>query len=96
MRYMHCKQDTIYVFPEMKLRGLNPNIHKVCRYAGDIYINSCLPIVNSHFILFYHHIMLLILVFRMEVQDSETYTCSPQGAEPASVRVSVLPKYRDR
>jgi hypothetical protein len=24
---LHCKQDPIYVFPEMKLRGLVPNSH---------------------------------------------------------------------
>jgi hypothetical protein len=24
---MHCKEDPIYVFPEMKLRGLVPNVH---------------------------------------------------------------------
>jgi hypothetical protein len=24
---MHCKDDPIYVFPEMKLRGLVPNSH---------------------------------------------------------------------
>ncbi len=24
---LHCKQDPIYVFPEMKLRGLFPNFH---------------------------------------------------------------------
>ena len=24
---LHCKEDLIYVFPEMKLRGLVPNIH---------------------------------------------------------------------
>jgi hypothetical protein len=23
----HCKEDPIYVFPEMKLPGLNPNFH---------------------------------------------------------------------
>jgi len=23
----HCKEDPIYVFPEMKLRGLVPNFH---------------------------------------------------------------------
>jgi hypothetical protein len=25
--YSHCKQDPIYVFPEMKLCGLVPNFH---------------------------------------------------------------------
>ncbi len=24
---VHCKQDPFYAFPEMKLRGLNPNFH---------------------------------------------------------------------
>jgi hypothetical protein len=24
---MHCKEDQLYVFPEMKLRGLVPNFH---------------------------------------------------------------------
>ncbi len=26
-RIMNCKEDPIYVFPEMKLRGLVPNFH---------------------------------------------------------------------
>ena len=26
-RVLHCKKDPIYVFPEMKLRGLLPNFH---------------------------------------------------------------------
>jgi hypothetical protein len=34
----HCKQDPIYVFPEMKLRGLVPNFH-IHMYLWAIYIN---------------------------------------------------------
>jgi hypothetical protein len=34
---MHCKQDQIYVFPEMKLRGLVPKIH-IHESVSDLYI----------------------------------------------------------
>ncbi len=27
LAHLHCKEDPIYVFPEMKLRGLIPNFH---------------------------------------------------------------------
>ncbi len=30
---LHCKQDSIHVFPEIKLRGLIPNFHiQVCSH----------------------------------------------------------------
>ncbi len=31
---MHCKQDQIYVFPEMKLRGLIPNFYILRAIVG--------------------------------------------------------------
>jgi hypothetical protein len=38
----HCKEDPIYVFPEMKLRGLIPNIHR-CLSVSDFYIPTIGP-----------------------------------------------------
>jgi hypothetical protein len=35
--YSHCKQDPIYVFPKMKLRGLVPNFH-IHVSVSDLYI----------------------------------------------------------
>jgi hypothetical protein len=39
---LHCKEDPVYVFPEMKLRGLVPNFH-VCVSVSDLYIPSIGP-----------------------------------------------------
>ncbi len=36
MVYWHCKDDPIYVFPEMKLHGLVPNLH-IHVSVNDIY-----------------------------------------------------------
>jgi hypothetical protein len=39
--FLHCKEDPIYVFPEMKLYGLGPNFHfhlsvrNLCIYSQD-------------------------------------------------------------
>jgi hypothetical protein len=33
----HCKEDPIYVFPEMKLRGLVPNFHI---HVSNLYISK--------------------------------------------------------
>jgi hypothetical protein len=35
--YTHCKEDPIYVFPEMKLRGLVPNSY-IHVSVSDLYI----------------------------------------------------------
>ncbi len=37
VEYVHCKQDPIYLFPEMTLRGLVPNFH-VYVSVSDLYI----------------------------------------------------------
>jgi hypothetical protein len=34
---LHCKEDPIYLFPEMKLRILSPNFH-IHISASDLYI----------------------------------------------------------
>jgi hypothetical protein len=34
---LHCKEDSIYVFPEIKLRGLVPNFH-IHTSVSDLYI----------------------------------------------------------
>jgi hypothetical protein len=34
---MHCKEDSNYVFPEIKLRGLVPNFH-IHTSVSDLYI----------------------------------------------------------
>jgi hypothetical protein len=39
---MHCKQDPIYVIPEMKLRGLMPNFH-IHVSVSDLYIPTIGP-----------------------------------------------------
>ncbi len=38
----HCKEDPIYVFLEMKLRGLIPNFH-ICVSVSDLYIITIGP-----------------------------------------------------
>ncbi len=35
--YLHCKEDSNYVFPEIKLHGLVPNFH-IHKSASDLYI----------------------------------------------------------
>jgi hypothetical protein len=35
----HCKQDPIYIFPEMRLRGLVPNFH-IHVSVSDLYIST--------------------------------------------------------
>jgi hypothetical protein len=44
---LHCKQDPIYVFPEMKLRGLVPNMH-IHVYVSDLYIPKIGPPILLH------------------------------------------------
>jgi hypothetical protein len=39
---MHCKEDPIYVFTEMKLRGLVPNFHNHVS-VSDLYIPTTGP-----------------------------------------------------
>jgi hypothetical protein len=39
---VHCKQDLIYVFPEMKLCGLVPNFH-IHVSVSDLYIPTIGP-----------------------------------------------------
>jgi hypothetical protein len=41
-RAVHCTQDRIYVFPEMKLRGLVPNFH-IHVSVSDLYIPTIDP-----------------------------------------------------
>jgi hypothetical protein len=41
---IHCKQDPIYVFPEMKLRGLVPSF-QIRVFASDLYIPTTGPII---------------------------------------------------
>jgi hypothetical protein len=46
---VHCKEDPIYVFPEMKLRGLVSNFH-IHVSVGDLYIPTIsLPILHICF-----------------------------------------------
>jgi hypothetical protein len=40
--YPHCKEDPIYVFPEMKLRGPVPNFHIHVSVSG-LYISAICP-----------------------------------------------------
>ncbi len=42
MYITHYKQDPIYVFPEMKLRGHIPNLH-IYVSVGDFYIPTIGP-----------------------------------------------------
>jgi hypothetical protein len=35
---LRCKEDPIYVFPVMKLRGLNPNFHINVSVSSVLYI----------------------------------------------------------
>ncbi len=42
MNYTHCKEDPIYVFPEMKLRGLFPNFH-IHVSMSDLYSPTICP-----------------------------------------------------
>jgi hypothetical protein len=37
LKNIHGKEDTIYVFPEIKLRGLSPNFH-ILVSVSDLYI----------------------------------------------------------
>jgi hypothetical protein len=39
---LHCKEDPIYVFPEMKLLGLFPNFH-IYVSISDLYIPTINP-----------------------------------------------------
>ncbi len=39
---MHCKENSIYVFPEKKLRGLSPNFY-IHVYVSDLYIPTIGP-----------------------------------------------------
>ncbi len=41
-RMLHCKKDPIYVFPEMKLRGLVPNF-AIHVSVSDLYISTIGP-----------------------------------------------------
>ncbi len=41
---LHCKKDPIYVFPEMKLRGLFPNC-QIHVSVGDLYI----PVIGHRY-----------------------------------------------
>jgi hypothetical protein len=40
--YKHCKQDPIYEFPEMKLRGLVPKFH-IHVSVIDLYVPTIRP-----------------------------------------------------
>jgi hypothetical protein len=42
LRNLYCKEISIYVFPEKKLRGLNPNFH-IHVSLGDLYIPTISP-----------------------------------------------------
>jgi hypothetical protein len=42
----HCKQDPIYVFPEMKLRGLVPNFY-IHVSVSDLYIPLFIQFVKN-------------------------------------------------
>jgi hypothetical protein len=37
LKNTHCKEDPIYVFPEIKLRGLSHNLH-IHVYVSDLYV----------------------------------------------------------
>ncbi len=39
---LHCNKDPMYVFPEMKLRGLVPNFH-IHVFVNDLYIPTISP-----------------------------------------------------
>jgi hypothetical protein len=39
---VHCKEISIYVFPEKELRGLNPNFH-IHVFVSDLYIPAIGP-----------------------------------------------------
>jgi hypothetical protein len=39
---IHCNEDPIYVFPEMELRGLNPNFN-IHVSVSDLYISRMGP-----------------------------------------------------
>jgi hypothetical protein len=43
---LHCKRDQIYVFPEMKLRGLVPN-----SYIHVSVSDSYVPTIGTHILL---------------------------------------------
>ncbi len=44
---LHCKEDPIYVFPEVKLRDLVPNLHMHVS-VSDLYIFTiCPPIFDA-------------------------------------------------
>jgi hypothetical protein len=38
----HCKEDSNYVFPEIKLRDLVPSVH-IQKYVNDLYISRIGP-----------------------------------------------------
>jgi hypothetical protein len=40
----HCQEDSNYVFPEIKLRGLVPNIH-IHTSVSDLYIPMICPTI---------------------------------------------------
>ncbi len=42
LKCSHCKEDSIYVFPEKKLRGLSPNFH-IHVSVSDLYIPGIGP-----------------------------------------------------
>ncbi len=42
LRRLHCKEDSNYVFPEIKLRGLRPNFH-IHVSVSDLYIPTIGP-----------------------------------------------------
>ena len=44
---LHCKEDLIYVFPEMKLHGLVPNFH-IHVSESDLYISRIGPPILLH------------------------------------------------
>ncbi len=44
---IHCKEDPIYVFSEMKLRGLVPNFH-IYVSVSDLYIPTIGPPILLH------------------------------------------------
>ncbi len=43
MNHLHCKQDPIYVFTKMKLRGLVPNFH-IHLSVSNLYIPTISPL----------------------------------------------------
>jgi hypothetical protein len=40
---LHCKEYPIYLFPEMKLRGLVPNFHIYVPNMSELYIATIGP-----------------------------------------------------